>query len=137
MPIFISQIPPTIPPARLAPNAVVFAITPICVREKPMSRKNEVDSVVAIVSPSLYRKMKPSTNSAPRQPSRWMNSLNGCTIASRRFFGGVPCTSGSRTTSVMIMPGSMNAAVTMKTVVHGRWSDRISASEPGTSAAIL
>ena len=29
-----------------------------------MSRKNDVDSVVAIVSPSLYRKMKPSTSSA-------------------------------------------------------------------------
>src|SRR5262249_5966055 len=91
----------------------------ICVREKPMSRKNDVDSVVAIVSPSLYRKMKPSTNSAPRQPSRRMNSRNGSTIASRRFFGGLPCTSGSRTTSVIAMPGSMNAAVTMNTVAHG------------------
>jgi hypothetical protein len=37
----------------------------------------------------------------------------------------------------MTMPGSMNAAVTMNTVVHGKWSDRISASEPGTNAAIL
>ena len=31
MPIFTSQTPPTIPPARLAQNATVFAITPICV----------------------------------------------------------------------------------------------------------
>ena len=34
------------------------------------------------------------------------------------------------------MPGIMNAAVTTNTVLHGRWSERISASDPGTSAAI-
>ncbi len=53
MPILTSQMPPRMPPARLAQNAVVLASTPIWVLLKPMSRKNEVDSVVAITSPSL------------------------------------------------------------------------------------
>ncbi len=81
--------------------------------------------------------MKPSTSSALRQPPRARNSRNGRITASRRFLGGAPCISGSRTSSVIAMPGSMKAAVTMNTRVQGRWSERISDSEPGTSAAIL
>ena len=120
MPIFMSQTPPMIPPATLATSAVVFATMPISVREKPMSRKNDVDSVVAIVSPILNRKMNAITSSAPAQPSRWMNSRNGSTIASRRLRGGAPTTSGSRTSSVITMPGSMNAPVIANTTSHGR-----------------
>ena len=81
--------------------------------------------------------MNARTASACVQPSRVTNSVNGSTIASRSDFGGGPRVSGSATRKTSTMPGSMNAAVIAKTASHGRWSARISDSEPGIRPASL
>ncbi len=71
-------------------------------------------------------------SSALFHPWRVMNSWKGSTTASRKVLGG-DARCGSLTISVIAMPGNMNSAVTMNTMLHGRWSARISDSEPGTS----
>ena len=55
-----------------------------------------------------------------RQPLRVMNSWNGSTTASRSVRGRPVTSSGSRTTSVSAMPGSMNSAVIEVDDDHGR-----------------
>jgi hypothetical protein len=64
--------------------------------------------------------MNDSTSSAWSQPERRTNSRNGSTTASSSVFGGAPYAGGSSTRSVVTIPGSMNSAVTMNTVDHGR-----------------
>ena len=76
--------------------------------------------------------MKASTSSAEDTPCRAKNSWKGSTTASRRVRGAASVTAGSRTISVMTMPGSMNSEVIMNTMSHGMRSARISDSDPGT-----
>ena len=79
------------PPAMLAQSPVFLATTPICVmREAEVDDRTCVASAVAMLSPSLYRKMKPSIQQRIAPAVAVMNSRNGSTTASRRFFGGVP-----------------------------------------------
>jgi hypothetical protein len=80
--------------------------------------------------------MKARIISASLSPARLMNSWKGSTTASRKVFGALPATSGSRAKSASSMPGSMNSAVMTKTCSQGRRSARISESEPGTSPAM-
>ena len=88
-----------------------------------------------MLSPSLYKKMKQTTSSACDHPARLINSRNGSTMASANVCGGTAAT-GSRTSSVITSPGSMNSAVTRNTDDHGTRSATISATEPGTRLEI-
>ncbi len=80
--------------------------------------------------------MNSSTPSAVRHPLRVTNSWNGSTTASRSVRGRPLTSPGSRTASVIAIPGSMKSAVTRYTLDHGIRSARISASAPGTRLEI-
>ena len=60
-----------------------------------------------------------------------MNSVNGSMTESRKLLGAT-ARLGSVANMVMSMPGIIKRATIQNTEDHGKWSDKISANEPGT-----
>ena len=77
--------------------------------------------------------MNASTATAVFQPSRAKNSRNGSITASRSVCGASSESLTSRITREVTTPTPMKPPVIQNTEDHGSQSDRISASDPGTS----
>ena len=112
MPIFTIHSPPSMPPATLAHRPAFLAIdadvrlgeAQVEVERRGQRGRHAVAELVEEDEREHQQRLR-----AIRRAS--MNSRNGSTTASRSVRGAACGSAGSRTTSVIAMPGSMNSAV--------------------------